>query len=112
MGNPCPTNESLKTIFNDEEAPTYLRDILPNTAEDRSGYTLRSGNNCTNDLSNDLRPCQTFFKRKVRSQQIQVMDYLLVGERKTNIVLTGIRHMCSSLNEDLLKVNIVPYSNC
>ena len=27
-----------------EETPTYLIDLLPNTAEDRSGYTLRNSN--------------------------------------------------------------------
>ena len=30
-----------------EETPTYLRDLLPNTAEDRSGNTLRNSNNYT-----------------------------------------------------------------
>ena len=40
------------------------------------------------------------------------MDHLLVGDRKSNILLTRIRHRCSSLNADLFSVNIVPYSNC
>ena len=85
-----------------EETPTYLRDLLPNTAEDRSGYTLRNSNNYTipfaglssfqssffpstlrlwNGLSNEVRSSQTLpqFKRKVRRHEIQVMDHLLVG---------------------------------
>ena len=40
------------------------------------------------------------------------MDHLLVGDRKSNILLTRIRHRCSSLKADVFSVNIVPYSNC
>ena len=85
-------------------------DLLPNTAEDRSGYTLRNSNNYTNPfarlssfqssffpstlrlwngLSNEVRSSQTLpqFKRKVRRHEVQVMDHLLVGDRKSNIYL-------------------------
>ena len=102
------------------ETPTYWRDLLPNTAEDRSGYTLSNNNNCTipfarfssfqssffpstlrlwNGLSNEIRLSQTLpqFKRKVRRHEIQVMDHLIVVDRKSNILLTRIRHRCSSL---------------
>ena len=124
-------NLTLMYKIINEETPTYLRDLLPNTAEDRSGYTLRSSNNYTipfarlsafqssfipstlrlwNGLSNEVRLSQTLpqFKRKVRRHEIQVMDHLLVGDRKSNILLTRIRHRCSSLNADLFSVNIVP----
>ena len=103
-----------------EETPSYLSDLLPNTEEDRSGYTLRNSNNYTipfarlssfqssffpstlrlwNGLRNDVRSSQTVpqFKRKVRRHEFQVMDHLLVGDRKSNILLTRIRHRCSSL---------------
>ena len=65
-------------------------------------------------LSNEVRSSQTLpqLKRKVRIHEIQFMDHLLVGDRKSNFLLTRIRHRCSSLNADLLSVNIGPYSNC
>ena len=52
------------------------------------------------------------FKSSIRHQPPIVGEHLSAGERKYNIILTRIRHKCSSLNADLFHVNIVPYSNC
>ena len=52
------------------------------------------------------------FKSSIRHQPPRVGEYLSVGERKYNIILTRIRHRCGSLNADLFRINIVPYSNC
>ena len=40
--------------------------------------------------------------------------YFLVGDRRTNILLTRIRNMCSGLNADLNRVNLtdLPFCNC
>ena len=67
-----------------------------------------------NDLNNETRNISTLlhFKSSIRHQPARVGEHLSVGERKYNIILTRIRHRCSSLNADLFHVNIVPYSNC
>ena len=52
------------------------------------------------------------FKANVRSPHLKPPNYLYVGERKYNILLTRLRHNCSSLNSDLFNVNIIQYSNC
>ena len=52
------------------------------------------------------------FKANVRSPHLKPPNYLYVGERKYNILLTRFRHNCSSLNSDLFNVNIIQYSYC
>ena len=54
------------------------------------------------------------FKAKLRNQdqKDKANDILSIGERKHSIILTRIRHNCSSLNADLNRVNIVPSSAC
>ena len=54
------------------------------------------------------------FKAKLRNQdqKDKTNDILSIGERKHSIILTRIRHNCSSLNSDLNSVNIVPSSAC
>lgn len=117
------------------EAPTYLKDLLPNTVNDASTYNLRNSSNynipfsrlCSfqssffpstlrlwNDLGIQIRASQSLsqFKGNIKKQPLKIIDYLSVGDRKTNIILTRLRHKCSSLNADLFKVNIIPYSNC
>ena len=42
----------------------------------------------------------------------KVEDYLNVGERNFDIILTRIRHKCSSLKSDLFSVNIIPKPTC
>ena len=67
-----------------------------------------------NDLNTETCNIPTLlqFKSSIRHQPPREGEYLSVGERKYNIILTRIRHRCSSLNADLFHVNIVPYSNC
>ena len=54
------------------------------------------------------------FKAKLRNQDQndKASDILSIVQRKHGIVLTRIRHNCSSLNADLNSVNIVPSSSC
>ena len=40
------------------------------------------------------------------------MDHLEVGERKYNVMLTKIRHICSSFNADLCNINKILNSIC
>ena len=72
---------------------------------------------CMNDIVNrisDIRrsSTQNEFKSKLRKQINKVNDFLSVGDRKYNIILTRIRHNCSSLKADLHRVNIVPNPIC
>ena len=115
------------------ETLSYLNDLLPSLVNDVSTYNLRNNTNydlsfcrlCSyetsnfpstlklwNDLNTESRNIPTLlqFKSSIRHQPPTVGEHLSVGERKYNIILTRIRHRCSSLNADLFHVNIVPYS--
>ena len=117
------------------EAPSYLNDLLPNTVNAASNYNLRNRLNfeipfvrlCSyensffpstlklwNELLLNIRNSSSVsqFKANVRSPHLKPPNYLYVGERKYNILLTRLRHNCSSLNSDLFNVNIIQYSNC
>ena len=69
-----------------------------------------------NDLNLSIRNSSTLveFKAKLRNQDQtdKANDILSIGERKHSIILTRIRHNCSSLNADLNRLNIVPSSAC
>ena len=69
-----------------------------------------------NDVDLSIRNSSTLveFKAKLRNQDQtdKANDILSTGERKHSIILTRIRHNCSSLNADLNRVNIVPSSAC
>ena len=67
-----------------------------------------------NDLNTETRNIPTLwqFKLSVRHQPLKIGEHLSVGEGIYNIILTRIRHRCSSLNTDLFQVNILPHSNC
>ena len=102
------------------ETPSYMNDLLPSLVSDVSNYNLRNNTNydlpfCRlrsyetsyfpstlklwNDLNTETRNIPTLlqFKSSIRHQPPRVGEYLSVGERKYNIVLTRIRHRCSSL---------------
>ena len=106
------------------EAPSYLNDLLPNTVNAASNYNLRNRLNfeipfvrlCSyensffpstlklwNELPLNIRNSSSVsqFKANVRSPHLKPPNYLYVGERKYNILLTRLRHNCSSLNSDL-----------
>ena len=117
------------------ETPRYLNDLLPSLVNDEGNYNLRNNTNydlpfcrlCSyemsyfpstlklwNDLNTENRNIPTLlqFKSSIRHQPPRIGEYLSAGERKYNIILTRIRHRCSSLNADLFHANIVPYLNC
>ena len=119
------------------ESPSNLSDILPNRVDQAANYNLRNSENfqvpfsrlCSfdssffpatlrlwNDLDLSIRNSSTLveFKAKLRNQdqKDKANDILSIGERKHSIILTRIRHNCSSLNTDLNRVNIVPSSAC
>ena len=117
------------------EAPSYLNDLLPNTVNTASNYNLRNRLNfeipfvrlCSyensffpstlklwNELPLNIRNSSSVsqFKANVRSPHLKPPNYLYVRERKYNILLTRLRHNCSSLNSDLFNVNIIQYSDC
>ena len=117
------------------EAPSYLNDLLPNMVNAASNYNLRNRLNfeipfarlCSyensffpstlklwNELPLNIRSSSSVsqFKANVRSPHLKPPNYLNAGERKYNILLTRLRLNCSSLNSDLFNVNIIQYSNC
>ena len=119
------------------ESPSYLSDLLPNRVNQAANYNFRNSENfqvpfsrlCSfdssffpatlrlwNDLDLSIRNSSTLveFKAKLRNQdqKDKANDILSIGERKHSIILTRIRHNCSSLNADLNRVSIVPSSAC
>ena len=115
------------------ETPSYLNDLLPSLVND-CNYNLRNNTSydlpfcrlCScetfyfpstlklwNDLNTEIRNIPTLlqFISSIRHQPPRVGEYLSVGKRKYNIILTRISHRCNGLNADLFHVNIVPYSN-
>lgn len=124
----------LYRIINNE-APSYLSDLLPNTVGVYTQYNLRNSSNfeipfarlCSydnsffpstlklwNELPLHVRNSSSLvqFKNSVRKEVVKPPNYLYVGHRKYNILLTRLRHRCSSLNSDLYNVNIISFSNC
>ena len=122
-----------KTVNND--APSYLIDILPNRVNEISTYNLRNRNDFEipfsrsvymshrsshqhfkiwNELDTRIRTAPTFFQFKSNIKTIpdKVEDYTKVGERKYNMILARIRHRCSNLRSDLFRVNIIPDPIC
>ena len=67
-----------------------------------------------NNLDSESRNCSSYnqFKSVLKSDVYSIPRYFLVGDRFTNIQLSRIRHMCSSLNSDLFKSNISSTPSC
>ena len=126
----------MYTIVNNK-SPSYVSDLLPNRVDQAANYNLRNSENfqvpfsrlCSfdssffpatlrlwNNLDLSIRNSSTLveFKAKLRNQdqKDKANDILSIGERKHSVILTRIRHNCSSLNADLNRVNIVPSSSC
>ena len=126
-----------KIINND--APSYLTSLLPHRVNEISNYNLRDNENfeipfsrlCTfetsffpstlklwNDLDQSFRnlPTLSQFKRRLKKQLIRSNTYSATSreERTGDIILSRIRHKCSSLQADLYSVNIVtnPFCTC
>ena len=112
-----------------------MQELLPNTVNEATNYNLRNSQNfdvpfsrlCSFessffpstlrlwnqlDLPTRNSASLSIFKRSIRNTPNKVPSYLLVGERKYNILLTRLRHSCSSLHADLFRVNIIQSPAC
>ena len=130
-------NKKLSLMYKivNNDAPPYLQELLPNTVNETTNYNLRNSQNfdvpfsrlcsiessfflSTLRLLNQLDlPTQnsaslSIFKRSIRNTPNKVPSSLLVGEGKYNILLTRLRHSCSSLHADLFRVNIIQSPAC
>ena len=122
-----------KIVNND--ASSYLRNLLPNRANETSTYNLRNNTDfvipfsrlCSyessffpsvlklwNDLDTQIRTLPTLlqFKFNIKTESDKIEDYITIGERKYNIILTRIRHRCSSFRAGLFDVNIILDPSC
>ena len=116
-------------------APTYLSDCLPTTIEEIVTYNLRNNDDyrtqrCRlqtssksffpstiklwNSLPDSVKSLPTFskFKKAIQPVQIPVASFYNIGDRKTNIIHTKLRHRCSGLNADLYRVNLKNDPRC
>ena len=122
-----------KIINND--APSYLTDLLPNRIDAVSTYNLRNSQNfeipfarlCSfessffpstlklwNNTDQSIRNSLTLssFKTNIKKQFSRTHQFPSTKDRLYDIILTRIRHNCSNLNADLFRVNISANSNC
>ena len=69
-----------------------------------------------NDLDSNAKQIPTYNQFKYHLSHIDTPgkspDYFHVGDRKSNILITRLRHSCSILKADLFKVNLVSTQNC
>ena len=101
-------------------APTYLSDCLPTTIGETVTYNLRNNDDyrtqrCRlqtssksffpstiklwNSLPDSVKSLPTFskFKKAIQPVQIPVDSFYNIGDRKTNIIHTKLKHRCSGL---------------
>jgi hypothetical protein len=57
-------------------------------------------------------PTFSKFKKNIQPIQIPVASFYNIGDRKTNIIHTKLRHRCSGLNADLYRVNLKNDPRC
>ena len=117
-------------------APDYLLDLLPPIVNTVVPYNVRNGTDFTlynftlsltnksffpstirlwNNLSESQRAAETVnqFKSAIRSERSpKIPEFFHVGKRLNNILMTKLRHRCSSLNDDLFRVNLIAYPAC
>lgn len=126
---------SLMYKIVNNNAPSYLIDLLPSRVESASNYNLRNRNNyeipftrlCSfessfypstlrqwNDLEDAIRNAPTLsqFKRNLRQLPVKPHAFQTSKQRALDIMLTRIRHNSSSLNGHLYRVNIVTSPKC
>ena len=122
-----------KIVNND--APSYLTDLLPSRVDVMSNYNLRNSQNfeipfarlCSfessffpstlrlwNSTEESIRnaPTLSVFKSNIKKQPFRIHQFPSTKDRLNDIILTRIRHNCSNLNADLFRVNISANSNC
>ena len=116
--------------------PDYLTSLLPNTVAQTTHYPLRNAQNYNlplfrlsttqksflpsslrswNILPNThrLAPSLKSFKNEFfRQNEVKCPTYFGFGERKINILHCKLRNNCSSLNNDLFRVNLVNNPQC
>lgn len=130
-------NKKLSLMFKiiNNEAPSYLTDLLPEQVSALSSYNLRNSQNfevpftrlCSyetsfipstlklwNNLDIVTRSASSIsqFKKCLKRTPKKTSEFLSNVDRALDIILVRIRHKCSSLNGDLFRVNIIPYSKC
>lgn len=126
---------NLFYLIHNNNAPEYLCDLMPPLVSQNNDYNLRNSENYTipnarleitknsffpstirewNRLDMETRNSRNIniFKRKIKIQTIKPPPFFNFGDRKINIIHTRLRHMCSSLNADLHRVNIKPSPAC
>ena len=67
-----------------------------------------------NSSPDSVKSLPTFskFKKAIQPVQIPVASFYNIGDRKTNIIHTKLRHRCSGLNADLYRVNLKNDPRC
>ena len=67
-----------------------------------------------NSLPDSVKSLPTFskFKKAIQPVQIPVASFYNIGDRKTNIIHTKLKHRCSGLNSDLYRVNLKNDPRC
>jgi hypothetical protein len=67
-----------------------------------------------NSLPDSVKSLPSFskFKKAIQPVQIPVASFYNIGDRKTNIIHTKLRHLCSGLNADLNRVNLKNDPRC
>ena len=67
-----------------------------------------------NDLNIDTRekPTISSFRSAITPQPFVCPKYYYIGKRKVNIAHTRLRNMCSSLNYDLYRSNLIADQSC
>lgn len=116
-------------------SPTYLSDLVPETFQELTSYSLRNAQNIRsiatrtqlyyksflpacirewNDLSDDLRNSEslTIFKSRLNTDVRKVPKYFNSGNRLLQIYHTRLRTECSALNHHLFSKSIIASSLC
>lgn len=120
--------QKLTFVFKEKHnmLPEYLSDLFPNFVSDTSPYNLRNNQDYVtvprrleiysksvipssvklwNELSDDIRNCQSLISFKYNLKQMfkpqTVPKYFLSGNRTYSVYHARIRNKCSNLNDDL-----------
>ena len=116
-------------------APNYLKELLPETVQNRVRYGVRSHSKFThikartniyddsffpsvvrlwNSLPIETRKCESLqeFKSKINSNKDKANELFYAGGRKVNVILAKLRMGCSDLKADLYKIRVVDTPTC
>ena len=129
-------NKKLRLMYQmiNGYSPEYLLQLIPPMRADATRYQLRNRYNISipitsseiyknsfipstirlwNQLDESIRqsPNISSFKKQI-SHEHTPPKHFLIGKRQRNIILTKLRHNCSSLNFDLYRVNLKGSPQC